>query len=155
MRLVFNNNNNNRRLVTLAGIYTGTNRATPSRDSNKPSFESKVVCDRYREAIGKESVRSNLSEITSSLNDGLRDINEALYNMKIVINKCFSIACNKRIRSNQASSRNPWWNEECNKARMAFKVAHKRDMELISGGAFRLPPKTTVLKRHFKFISID
>ena len=65
-----------------AGINTGINRATHNRDSNKPSFESKDICERYREAIGKESVRSILSEITSSLNYGLCDINNALYNVK-------------------------------------------------------------------------
>ena len=133
-------------------IHTGIKIATHIRDSNKPSFESKDVCERYREAIGKESVRSILSEITSSLNDGLCDINDALSNMKNVINKCVSIARNKRIRSNQAGSINPWWNEECNKARMAFKVAHKKDLELIIGGAFRLSPETIVLRRHYKFI---
>ena len=44
--------------------------------------------------------------------------------------------------------------EECNKARMAFKVAHKKDLELIIGGAFRLSPspETIVLRRHYKFI---
>ena len=34
---------------------------------------------------------------------------------------------------------------------MAFKVAHKRDLELIIGGAFRLSPETIVLRRHYEF----
>ena len=136
----------------MAGINTGINRAIHNRNSNKPSFEYKDVCERYREAIRKESVRSILSDITSSLNNGLCNINDALSNMKNVINKCVSIARNKGIRSNQASSSNPWWNDECNKARMAFKAAHKRDLELIIGGAFRLSPETIVLRRHYKCI---
>ena len=62
------------------------------------------------------------------------------------------MARNKRIRSNQTSNSNPWWNEECNKVRMAFKAAHKNDQEMIIGGAFRLSPKTIALRRHYKFI---
>ena len=42
------------------GINTGINRVTHNRDYNKPSFESKDVRERYREAIGKESIRSSL-----------------------------------------------------------------------------------------------
>ena len=34
---------------------------------------------------------------------------------------------------------------------MAFKVAHKRDLELIIGGAFWLSPETIALRRHCKF----